>query len=93
MADYIEVKITQLDQAIKDLDSLKSNLNRENKKAPAVKGGGLSATELDELGELYPKLYQHMCELVQYSIQFLNKAKQEFTNDDKTVATKLHSGK
>ena len=91
MTDNIEVKVTQIDQALKDLNSLKNKLNRENKKAPTIKGGGESATELQELGELYPKLYQQMCEMVQYSVQFLSKASQDFINDDKTAAAKLNT--
>ena len=82
----IKINISDLEDAISRLNSLKNAWNANKTNAPTTVGGGQTVIEFEELAQLYKDLNTHMVTLVSNTAAFLTNVKDSYQESDKKAA-------
>lgn len=82
----IKISISDLEDAISRLNSLKNAWSANKTNPPATVGGGQTVIEFEELAQLYKDLNTHMVTLVANTAAFLSNVKDSYQDSDKKAA-------
>ena len=88
----INVKITEINNAITKLQNLQKRCNSADTKAPTTVGGGQTVKELEAVADVYKKRNISFGEMIANTISFLQNVKNSYASSDKKAASKI-SGK
>lgn len=78
----INIKITEISNAIEKLRELQSKFNSRNTTPPSTVGGGNTVNELENIAGVYKTLNRDFSELLSNTIAFLNNVKTSYEESD-----------
>ena len=81
----INIKISELDAAITNLQSLKSACDGINTIAPTTVGGGKTVNEIENIASVYKSLNTHVGDM----ISFMQNIRASFITSDSNAAGKI----
>lgn len=82
----IDIKVDSVSAAIGELRTLKQACDSAKKNPPGTVGGGKTVNELEEIGKLYIKMYEHFSQMISSTITLLEKTKSGFLESDNKAA-------
>lgn len=82
----INVKITEINNAITKLQGLQSKCSSRNINPPATVGGGKTVNELEDIAEVYKSMNTHFGTLISNTISFLQNVKDSYASSDAKAA-------
>lgn len=88
----IKISISDLEDAISRLNSLKNAWNANKTNPPTTVGGGQTVSEFEELAQLYKDLNSHMVTLASNTASFLSNVKDSYQESDKKAADGIRAG-
>lgn len=88
----INVKITEINNAITKLQNLQKRCNSADTKTPTTVGGGQTVNELEAIADVYKKMNISFGEMIANTISFLQNVKNSYASSDTKAANKI-SGK
>ena len=83
----INIKISELDAAITNLQSLKSACDGINTIAPTTVGGGKTVNE--NIASVYKSLNTHVGDMISNTISFMQNIRASFITSDSNAAGKI----
>jgi len=85
----INVKISEINNAISKLQGLKSRCDSRNTTPPSTIGGGQTVNELESIAEVYKAMNNNFGELVTNTISFLENVRDSYVNADVKATHKI----
>lgn len=85
----INIKISELDAAITNLQSLKSACDGINTIAPTTVGGGKTVNEIENIASVYKSLNTHVGDMISNTIYFMQNIRASFITSDSNAAGKI----
>lgn len=85
----INIKLSELTQAISELQLLRQACMDSKKNPPDTVGGGKTINEFESITKVYKTLNDHFAEMISSTILFLQKSKEEFESGDKKSAVNI----
>lgn len=90
MGKTVNISYTELETKIQELQALRAEWDGySSTNKPAVSGGGMAVSVVDEIGDTYIKLYQKVCELCDNTIKFLTNVKNSVDNTEQKAVDAL----
>lgn len=78
----IDVKITELNDAISKLQNLRLKCDSLNTNAPTTVGGGQTVNELESIAEVYKMMNKDLGDLISNTVSFLQNVRDSFISSD-----------
>lgn len=88
----INVKITEINNAITKLQNLQKRCNYADAKAPTTVGGGWTVNELETMADVYKKINISFGEMIANTISFLRNVEDSYDASDKKAAKHIGGG-
>ena len=85
----INVKVSEINNAITRLEGLRSECRSIITTPPATIGGGKTVNELENIAVVYKELNTHFEDLITNTISFLRNVRDSYTSSDKKAANKI----
>ena len=82
----INVKITEINNAITKLKGLQSKCKSRNTTPPTTVGGGKTVNELENIANIYNMMNHDFEELISNTISFLQNVKNSYVSSDAKAA-------
>lgn len=82
----INVKITEMDDAITKMQALQAKCGAADTNAPITIGGGKSVNELEAIADTYKKMNVQFGNLVSNTVQFLINVRDSYISSDQKAA-------
>lgn len=87
----INVKITELNNAISQLQSLQSKCNSINSIPPTTVGGGNVVNELEAISKTYSNININLGDLILNTVSFLRNVRDSYVSSDTKAASNISS--
>lgn len=87
----INVKITEINNAISKLKALHSKCNSRKTTPPSTVGGGKTVNELENIADIYKSLNRDFGELISNTISFLENVKDSYVSSDTKAAQGINN--
>lgn len=87
----INVKITEINNAISKLKALQSKCNLRKTTPPSTVGGGKTVNELENIADIYKSLNRDFGELISNTISFLQNVKDSYVSSDTKAAQGINN--
>lgn len=88
----IKISISDLEDCITRLNSLKDTWASNNTTPPDTVGGGMTVNEFEDLAQLYKDINTHMVTLVSNTAAFLTNVKESYKESDNKAAAAMRGG-
>lgn len=82
----INIKITEINNAITKLQDLRSRCNSINTNAPQTVGGGQTINELESIASVYKTINVDFEKLISSTISFLQNVRDSYSSSDAKAA-------
>ena len=87
----INIKISELDVAIANLQSLKFACDGMNSIVPTTVGGGKTVNEIENIASVYKSLNTCVGDMISNTISFMQNIRASFITSDSNAASKIDS--
>lgn len=87
----INIKLSEIDNAIMKLQSLKSTCDGINTQPPDTVGGGKTVNEMEIISNCYKSINQDVSDLILNTIAFMSNLKSSYDSSDKKAAGKINN--